>query len=160
MKKIILIILLMLIVVGVCIGVFIMNEDSRFKENQNTNIDIYGKIEDSSNIIKFNDRLFLAQIDDIYMNIDKYEGKIIQYNGFIYNIPESENFVVAREYFCCGYDASIVGFETISDKKFAKDTWVTVTGKIVKSDKYEYVSPIIEVIDIQETTPGERYVYY
>ena len=161
MKKIILIIVLIFIIIGIGIGVIILNENSRFKSQDSIDeSNLQGKLEDGTEIIKFNDRLFLANLDDVYMNIEKYEGKIIQYTGFIHNIPDTDNFVVAREYFCCGFDASLVGFEAITDKKFKDDIWVTVTGKIVKSDKYEYVSPVMEVIDIVETSPGERYVYY
>ena len=160
MKKIILIILLSIIIIGIVIGVFVINENIRFSKENTNNESLKGKIEEGTEILKFSERLFLAQLDDVYMNMEEYEGRIIEYTGFVHNIPKTNDFVVAREYYCCGDDASLVGFEAVTDEKFKDETWVKVIGKIVLSNKYEYVTPVLEVLSIEETVQGERYVNY
>ena len=163
-KKIILSIVLLIIIIISIVGVIILIDNKRFNSSNNNdnnnNNNLSSKIGENAEIVEFNERLFLAQVDDVYINMEDYEGKYIKYTGFVYNVPETDDFVIAREYFCCGDDSTLVGFEAITDEKFQNDTWVTVTGKIVLSDKYEYLTPIMEVVDIEKATPGERYVYY
>lgn len=173
-KKVILIILLILIIVLIVIGIIVLNNsveetiqsDSVTSSNQgdgsNSTLDSTIQVpEVEGDAVTLNDRFFLSQLDDIYLNYEDYEGKTIQYEGFIYNIPDTDNIVVCRNYYCCGYDASLVGLECIYDEsEFENDTWVTVTGTIVISDKYTYLTPLVEVTSIVETEEGERIVGY
>ena len=159
-KKIILIIILVLIIACIIALIININNKSRFENVNKLDEDIKDKLEETDKIVEFNEKLFLAQMDDVYVNMEKYEGKVIQYEGFIYNIPDDENYVIGRENYCCGTDSYLVGLEVISDKKFENDTWVKITGKVVLSNKYEHITPMLEVVDVQLTDPKERFVSY
>lgn len=165
-KKILLTLLLIIMLLSIVVGGVLLN-DNITKTSEN-NVGIYGDSDLNSgsskvgkNAIILTDKLFLPQLDDIYYNSGEYVGKIVQYEGFIYNIPDTNNMVVARDFYCCGFDSSLVGLECIgSEEKFENDEWVTVTGKIVLSDKYEYVTPVLEVISLVRSKEGERIVGY
>lgn len=84
-------------------------------------------------VVKINERLFIAQTNDIYMNAEDYLGKTISYEG-IYKTVNNEDsgeilhFVIRYGPGCCAYDAE-AGFEVVWDKEWPQDDdWCEVTG--------------------------------
>jgi uncharacterized membrane protein YcgQ (UPF0703/DUF1980 family) len=86
------------------------------------------------------EKMFVGQMNDIYLNPDDYIGREIRYEGF-FTWFENEttgqryNSVVRNGPGCCGYD-SLVGFEV--DWKGdapAKDDWCSVQGVLDTYDE-------------------------
>ncbi|WP_291559919.1 MULTISPECIES: hypothetical protein [unclassified Clostridium] len=109
------------------------------------------------------DNFFLGQLDDMYINLSSYKGKIIQYEGFIYNLAEEENakepFAVCRKYFCCGTDAYLVGLSCEFDRDIPDNNlWVVVTGILTEDE--EGHSPYLKVMDLSILNePGNEFIY-
>ena len=83
-------------------------------------------------IIQIGERMFITQVNDIYLNANDYLGKTIKLEG-IFKYEETYNFVVRYGLGgCCGYDAN-VGFEVMWDKNREKpypaaESWVEAEG--------------------------------
>ena len=83
-------------------------------------------------VIAIKEKMFIAQINDIYSNADDYLGKSIQYEGLFNTteLPEAGTWHSVIRYGpgCCGDDGN-VGFEVNWDKPYPKQNdWVKVTG--------------------------------
>ena len=83
--------------------------------------------------VSITEKLFVAQVNDIYYNADDYLGKTIQYEGIFHHY---EDPVTGLIYFsvlrygpgCCGID-DVVGFEVIWDHAYPEtNDWVFVQG--------------------------------
>lgn len=101
----------------------------------------------------------------VHENIDSYVGKKICFTGYVYRVLDlQENqFVLARDMIINSNSQTvIVGFlcEYDDSKNFVNDTWVEVTGEIIKGD-YHGDMPIIKVTDINvvDKPTQEEYVY-
>ncbi len=101
----------------------------------------------------------------VHENIDSYVGKKICFTGYVYRVLDLEGnqFVLARDMIInSNYQSVIVGFlcEYDNAKDFANDTWVQVTGEIVKGD-YHGDMPILKIteIDVVPKPSSEEYVY-
>jgi len=91
---------------------------------------------DSSGVCKISAKNYTNILKTVHENIDNYVGKKI-------------NFTVVVGVLC----------ECDSAKNFANDTWVEVTGEIVKGS-YHGDMPIVRITDIKAVdTPKEEYVY-
>ncbi|CEN90166.1 TIGR03943 family putative permease subunit [Paraclostridium sordellii] len=101
------------------------------------------KIENKKNSIASNDgipieikeKMFIAQLDDIFNNSDDYIGRTIKIEG-LYNSLEADgktlNYVYRHSPGCCGNDG-IVCIEFVGNDKMTMpnpDDWIEVTGKI------------------------------
>ena len=108
-------------------------------------------------------------INEIYMDMKKYEGYTIIMTGFVYKDPEllNENeFIPVRlAMTCCVADLAPVGllckYDRVSDLK--ADSWVTVEGTLFigQYDYYgeKYDEPQIKVTKISPAEEAEGYVY-
>lgn len=101
----------------------------------------------------------------VHENIDSYVGKKICFTGYVYRVLDLEGnqFVLARDMIInSNYQSVIVGFlcEYDNAKDFANDTWVQVTGEIIKGD-YHGDIPILRItqIDVVPKPSSEEYVY-
>lgn len=101
----------------------------------------------------------------VHENIDLYIGKKINFTGYIYRVLDlQENqFVLARDMIINSSSQTvIVGFlcEYDTAKDFEDNTWVEITGEILKGD-YHGDMPIIKITDIKkvEKPSHEEYVY-
>lgn len=112
------------------------------------------------------DNYFVGLITDMTTNMHDYEGKTVQYEGFIHKIPPDleaqESFAVCRMFYCCGEDAYFVGFpcDGVGEELPEDDTWVVVTGVMgIRSDPDgEY--PFLQVTAMNLLPePGKAYVY-
>ncbi len=112
------------------------------------------------------DNYFVGMVTDLTTNMHDYDGKTVQYEGFVRNIePEfgpAEPFAVCRLFYCCGEDAYLVGLPCDGYKgKIPKDDeWVVVTGVMgIREDEggeYPYLG-ITHMAPLPES--GETYVY-
>ncbi len=89
--------------------------------------------------IKIKEKMFLAQIDDIYINFQDYLGKEIFYEGFMFYSKEEElnktyYYVVRNGPGCCGND-TLIGFEIYWTGEIPEENeWVEVSGTL---EEYE-----------------------
>ena len=99
---------------------------------------------------RIRENYFFGMITDIFTNFGNYEGKMIQYEGFVMPIPEdaedesiSEAFAVVRMATCCGPDDYPIGFACEHSEVPADDAWVSVTGVLrsrsFQDDDYPYL---------------------
>ena len=87
----------------------------------------------SGDVIEINERIFIAQTNDVYYNPEDYLGKTIKYEGIfdVYTAPETgEKYYAVIRYGpgCCGNDGN-VGFEVIWNNDYPnQDDWVEAVG--------------------------------
>jgi hypothetical protein len=86
-----------------------------------------------SDVIEVREKMFVGQMNDMFLNPDDYVGKTIRYEGF-YDYFENEalgeqyDYVVRNGPGCCGYD-SLVGLEIFWDGEMPqKNDWCRVQG--------------------------------
>ncbi|MCL1895212.1 MAG: hypothetical protein FWG03_01550 [Clostridiales bacterium] len=83
-------------------------------------------------VIEVKEKMFVAQMNDIYYNADDYLGKTIKYEG-IFDIYEEDTgvdyyFVIRYGPGCCGIDLN-AGLEVAWDKGYPEQNdWVEVVG--------------------------------
>ena len=101
----------------------------------------------------------------VHENIDSYVGKKICFTGYVYRVLDLQDnqFVLARDMIVNSSSQTVVvGFLCQYDeaKNFENDTWVQVSGEILKGD-YHGDMPIIKVTDIKvvDSPSREEYVY-
>lgn len=112
------------------------------------------------------DSNFYECMNEIYNDMDKYEGVKIEVVGFVFNEIDgfSDNeFVPARLMMvCCAADMVPVGFLCRYDKasELTADTWVKVTGTIGITQYEGENIPYIQAETVEETEiPANKYVY-
>ena len=138
-------------------GAFISND-----ENSNTY-----NVNNSGDIIIIEEKMFMLELNDIYLNYKDYEGKTIKYDGFVYIDEFTKATVIGREYYCCGYDSYMIGFECDFGENKEKmilenDKWFDVEGIICINkgeDGMEY--PFVKITSIKEKAEeGQRVVSF
>jgi uncharacterized membrane protein YcgQ (UPF0703/DUF1980 family) len=88
-------------------------------------------------VIEIQEKMFISQVNDVYLNKDDYLGKTIKLEGLFkmeQGYDKSYCFVLRYGPGCCGYDGN-VGFEVAWDKEEEKpypveDDWVEATGEL------------------------------
>jgi len=92
---------------------------------------------DQADIIEIREKMFIAQVSDVYNNADDYLGRTIKLQGIFkeeQGYDKSYCFVLRYGPGCCGYDGN-VGFEVAWAKEQpypAIDSWVEAVG-VLKS---------------------------
>ena len=101
----------------------------------------------------------------VHENIDSYIGKKICFTGYVYRVLDLQHnqFVLARDMIVNSNSQTVVvGFlcEYDSAKDFTDNSWVQITGEIIKGD-YHGDMPIIKITDIKivDKPSQEEYVY-
>ena len=100
----------------------------------------------------------------VHENIDDYVGVKINFTGYVYRVLDlKENqFILARDMIISSdFQSVIVGFlcECENAKDFEDNTWVEVTGEIIKGD-YHGDMPIVKITKMNQTDkPNDEYVY-
>lgn len=122
-------------------------------------------IPNKNGISQISPKNYTNVLKTVHENIDSYVGKKICFTGYVYRVLDLEGnqFVLARDMIInSNYQSVIVGFlcEYDNAKDFANDTWVQVTGEIVKGD-YHGDMPILNVIeiDVVPKPSSDEYVY-
>lgn len=97
-------------------------------------------------VVEIKEKMFLTQMNDIFLNYDDYVGKTIKYEG-IYSYLYDEltdsyiSFVYRNSPGCCG-DDGIAGFEVVYEGEPVMDEeWVEVVGTLetYELDGNEYI---------------------
>lgn len=89
--------------------------------------------------ISIREKMFIAQVNDIYANADDYLGKTIQMEGILDSYPYTEAgdllyTVIRYGPGCCGNDGN-VGFEVLWDQDYPENgDWVNAVGTL---ERYE-----------------------
>jgi uncharacterized membrane protein YcgQ (UPF0703/DUF1980 family) len=113
------------IIIAIIIGVSVFTAGcSKAGDNKTVN-----------NLIEIKEKMFLAQVNDVYLNVNDYLGKAIKLEG-LFKQEGPYCFVLRYGPGCCGNDGN-VGFEVAwADGKktpYPKpDSWVEATG-VLKS---------------------------
>lgn len=112
------------------------------------------------------DEGFIENLDELHINLNKYAGREISFEGVIYKIEEAENpiYVIGR-YFEEAHEEhsheNFFGLQGVYEGQWpAVDTWVKVEGMIGKAEfnGQELPAVIIENLTIMDTE-GQRRVY-
>jgi uncharacterized membrane protein YcgQ (UPF0703/DUF1980 family) len=102
------------------------------------------------NLVEIKERMFIAQVNNVYLNYKDYLDKTIKLEGIFKQDQAgiSDNsycYVLRYGPGCCGDDGN-VGFEVAWEKNHEKlypndDAWVEATGvlKIDERDSYKYL---------------------
>jgi len=95
--------------------------------------------------LEIREKMFLTQMNDIYVNIEEYIGKSIKIEGMFmasYYEPTDAMFYMVMRYGpgCCGNDG-IVGFEVAFDELVIKtpetNDWVEAVGVLEWYEEFE-----------------------
>ncbi|WFA08936.1 hypothetical protein [Tissierella sp. Yu-01] len=125
------------------------------KETNKSEEDIKNNISEvDSEIIEINEKVFLAQIDDIYYNYEDYKDKTIKLEGmygvfYSWDGESSASVVYRNGPGCCGNDGW-GGFLLNYDGEYpSENDWIEVIGKpeLVAND--EFMDLYLNVISIK-----------
>jgi putative membrane protein len=125
----------------------------------------HGKLNLQNNCIILNDDNFASAIQEIYENMNQYEGKRIELTGFVYknNMIQDNEFVPARMLmWCCSADLQTIGLLCRYDNAPAlkQTAWVKVSGLIKVVDYRGQKTPVIYADQVVNTDkPQDEYVY-
>lgn len=133
-------------------------------DNSNTENDITDTKNDSE-IVEIQEKMFITQIDDIYLNPDYYKGKIIKLEG-MYDEYTDDNTnktyysVIRNAPGCCG-DDGVAGFNfTYEGVKPEQNDWIAVEGTVEveeQEDGYQQVTLKLSKLTVK-TERGAEYV--
>jgi uncharacterized membrane protein YcgQ (UPF0703/DUF1980 family) len=88
----------------------------------------------TGDIIEIREKMFLAETNEIYLNVEDYLGKTIRYEGFFDQFTNNETrktycVVIRNGPGCCPGVDNTVGFEVFWDKGWPnRNDWVEATG--------------------------------
>jgi hypothetical protein len=110
-------------------------------------------------VVEIREKLFMAQVNDVYMNAEDYLGKTIQLEGIFKKEEWQANtycYVIRYGPGCCGDDGGNVGFEVKLSEDFTDeypddDSWVSAAGvlKVGKRDRaYQYLYLDLSSLDV------------
>jgi uncharacterized membrane protein YcgQ (UPF0703/DUF1980 family) len=105
----------------------------------------YVSLPPGKGVVEIKEKMFIAQVNDVYLNADDYMGKTIKLEGIFKQdegYDKSYFFVIRYGPGCCGFDGT-AGFEVVwANEKAghypAVDSWVEAAGvlKSYKEDEY------------------------
>jgi uncharacterized membrane protein YcgQ (UPF0703/DUF1980 family) len=109
---------------------------------------------DASDIVEIGEKMFIAQVNDIYLNADDYLGKKIKLEGVFKQSTGEEPYYFVIRYGpgCCGNDG-LVGFEVAWDKGKAQaypadDSWVEAEGVLKSYEEEGYQLSYIDLTSL------------
>ena len=134
MKKILIVIVLLVIVFSGCGS---DSDDNNKSDSKNASVagnENNAKKNSDSAMIEITEKLFVGQVNDIYINTDDYIGQTIKYEGLVKTYPLADGSevkcVIRYGPGCCGTDGDC-GFEIAYDDEMpADDEWVEVVGDV------------------------------
>lgn len=136
-------------------------KDELTKEQLNEKRDADSK----DGIINISDGIFLALVNDIYVNKDEYVGKKVRISGQNVRFEDKDTgeviYAILREGPGCCYNDSVIGFEYITDGKYPeKDKWYEMIGEVI-IDKYKTGKVVkLKLIDIKEIEPKGKLIHF
>lgn len=131
------------------------NED----KNQSCELNQQGEavtevIDLGNGVIELQENNFMAKLDELHMNLDKYIGREISYEGVIYKIEDEGNpvYIVGRYIDEAHGDHShenFFGIQGIYDGQWPEvNTWVQVKGIVTKSEFHDEELPAIKLEEV------------
>jgi hypothetical protein len=122
-------------------------------------------VDNSGDVIEINEKMFIAQTNDIYLNIKDYIGKTVRYQGFFAQYQDAEtsetySFVVRNGPGCCPGVDNTAGFEVAWGEQWPNlDDWVEVSGKLelYEDSGGEYIRVNLSSLEVLDTR-GADYV--
>ena len=114
-------------------------------------------------IVVIKEKMFVAQINEIYVNRADYLGRTLRYEGFFqsYTDPCNDNTyysVIRKGPGCCGTDGNC-GFEVLWDKEYpAPEDWVEVTGVLEQYEEAGTAYLRLALLDWERKPEGKRVV--
>jgi uncharacterized membrane protein YcgQ (UPF0703/DUF1980 family) len=108
------------------------------------------KSDNNDGVIEIKEKMFISQVNDVYLNMDDYLGKTIKLEGLFmmeYSDTRTEPYCFVLRYGpgCCGSDGN-VGFEVacMENREISypeKNSWVEAIGelKTYEEDDYKYL---------------------
>lgn len=136
-------------------------KDELTKEQLNKKRDADSK----DGIINISDGIFLALVNDIYVNKDEYVGKKVRISGQNVRFEDKDTgevvYAILREGPGCCYNDSVIGFEYITDGKYPeKDKWYEMVGEVI-IDKYKTGKVVkLKLIEIKEIEPKGKLIHF
>jgi len=119
-------------------------------------------------VIEIKEKMFISQVNDVYVNTDDYFGKTIKLEGLFvmeYSTARKEPYCFVLRYGpgCCGSDGN-VGFEVAwsnnQKKSYPKEkAWVQATGelKTYEEENYKYLYLDLASLTVLNTR-GQEFV--
>lgn len=161
-KKIIMITLLLLFIIGLVVIWIGVNNYSNQKNIEKESISDNEAEDNLNNLIEVTDNYFIEQTNDMFYNVDDYIGKTIKIQGFVYSYEGNNNdkyyCVVRNTPGCCGNDG-LAGLDIRFDGRYPKEsTWVEVIGILEKDNVFDRDIPAIKVNTIREVPEGIKFV--
>lgn len=141
------------------------NKEASTKEVQKPEATSTQLQNDEDGIFVIREKMFITQINDIYLNPDEYKDKTIQLEGIFdaYEDPEDSKYnkyyIIRYGPGCCGNDG-VAGFQILFDGDKPKpNDWIEVTGELqmVVEDGSEYVALKVNSLKVL-TERGAEYV--
>jgi uncharacterized membrane protein YcgQ (UPF0703/DUF1980 family) len=109
------------------------------------------------NLVEIKERMFIAQVNNVYLNYNDYLEKTIKLEGIFKQDQvgisnDSYCYVLRYGPGCCGDDGN-VGFEVAWDKNREKpypavDSWVEATGVLKMEERNEYKYLYLELASL------------
>jgi len=142
--------------------------NTTLKTTSESSPDVNNNVGSSDKVdLEIKEKMFVTQINDIYLNIDDYLGKTIKYEG-IFDVYDYEPtgtkyyYVIRYGPGCCGTDSN-AGFEVVWDGSYPKKfDWVEVVGKLElyenENDGFQYLRLVLSSLNVLPVR-GAEYVY-
>jgi len=94
----------------------------------------------SKPVVEIREKMFIAQFNDIFLNLDQYMDSVFKYQGIFGDLSGSDSgpyyFVYRNSPGCCGADG-VVGFEVIWDKPYPPErSWVEAVGTLERYEEW------------------------
>jgi len=107
-------------------------------------------------VIEIREKMFIAQFNDIFLNLDQYMGSVFKYQGIFGDLSGSDNgpyyFVYRNSPGCCGADG-IVGFEVIWDQPYPpQHSWVEAVGTLERYEEWDNTYLRLRLASLTELT--------
>lgn len=118
---------------------------AKLRENEAVN-------RENKEVISIDEKVFLSQMTDVYMNSNDYVGRIITMEGYMLPDDTGDEIigaVVRNSPGCCG-DDGITGLSFIWDQDVpAENDWIKVTGVLSVRVEGEQIYLVIEADEVE-----------
>ena len=120
--------------------------------------------ESKDGIINISDGIFLALVNDIYVNKDEYIGKKVRISGQNVRFEDKDTgeviYAILREGPGCCYNDSVIGFEYITDGKYPeKDKWYEMVGEVITDNYNSGKVEKLKLIEIKEIEAKPKLIH-
>lgn len=145
----------------------IKNNKSEVCELPQEDTELFNKdIDLGEGVIVLDNDGFIAKVNELYVNLDKYVGRAITYEGLVYKVEDEHKpvYIIGRYYEESHEDHShenIIGLQGTYEGQWPSvDTWVQVKGIIEKGIFNDQEVPVVKIEEITVMPQeGQRKVY-